>query len=426
MSGSLPGEGVDAYRDLGFLVGDPPLPFVGSVGYLAGPDPDSTVVILALSLATGSLSFRRVDSEHEAWYRVTVAFDRGGASVGQLTADQVVRVATLPETLRRDESVIFQNVFHLAPGPVQLSVTVTDQYGTGYSAGGLHLEIPVFGPEIGISSLIPVHDAAARIGRGALPDLVVNPRGTVRYGTDTLRVYVEAYGGALGERVLSYGVVNWRGEGVLQGTVGMGAGQGDLAAVLLELPADQLPIGAAGVSMVLQGVRASAEATVLVTVAEGWSVASFADLLSLLRYFADAEALEMLGAAEAAARLRIWHDFWRRTDVDTATAVNEVLEVYLGRLREADVRFAEVGTAGWLTERAEVFANLGEPDQVYDSGGQLEGRQFRVISWVYFAQDLTLDFVEESGFGRFVLTPTSRADFQRVVNSQRRRDASLR
>jgi GWxTD domain-containing protein len=198
----------------------------------------------------------------------------------------------------------------------------------------------------------------------------------VRYGTDTLRVYVEAYGGALGERVLSYGVVNWRGEGVLQGTVGMGAGQGDLAAVLLELPADQLPIGAAGVSMVLQGVRASAEATVLVTVAEGWSVASFADLLSLLRYFADAEALEMLGAAEAAARLRIWHDFWRRTDVDTATAVNEVLEVYLGRLREADVRFAEVGTAGWLTERAEVFANLGEPDQVYDSGGQLEGRQW--------------------------------------------------
>src|SRR2546430_9727397 len=42
------------YRSMGFLVGGPPLPFVASVHYLADATPDSTLAVVALSLANHS------------------------------------------------------------------------------------------------------------------------------------------------------------------------------------------------------------------------------------------------------------------------------------------------------------------------------------------------------------------------------------
>ena len=47
------------YRAMGFLVSGPPTSFIGTVRYLKGPVPDSTLTLCALSLANHALSFRR-------------------------------------------------------------------------------------------------------------------------------------------------------------------------------------------------------------------------------------------------------------------------------------------------------------------------------------------------------------------------------
>src|SRR5574341_2404722 len=94
------------YRDLGFFAKGEPLPFVASLRYLSGPAPDSTLAIFALSLSNRALSFRRTVDMVEGKYRVEVVFRRGAAIVSQLSSDQVVRVGTMGEGRRADESVI--------------------------------------------------------------------------------------------------------------------------------------------------------------------------------------------------------------------------------------------------------------------------------------------------------------------------------
>ena len=86
----------------------------------------------------------------------------------------------------------------------------------------------------------------------------------------------------------------------------------------------------------------------------------------------------------------------------------------------ANERFQEAGEPGWLSDRGEVFITIGEPDEVFDLSSDFQGRG-RVIRWNYFSHRLTLDFVDETGFGRFRLTPSGRAEYQRVLNAVRSR-----
>jgi len=93
--------------------------------------------------------------------------------------------------------------------------------------------------------------------------------------------------------------------------------------------------------------------------------------------------------------------------------------VYFGRVEEANDRFREATQPGWLTDRGEVFITLGAPDEIFDSSSDLQDRGIRLIRWHYIGDRLTLDFVDESGFGRFRLTDRSRSDYLRVLTRLR-------
>jgi hypothetical protein len=67
-----------------------------------------------------------------------------------------------------------------------------------------------------------------------------------------------------------------------------------------------------------------------------------------------------------------------------------------------------------------VFITLGAPDEIFDSSSDLQDRGIRLIRWHYIGDRLTLDFVDESGFGRFRLTDRSRSDYLRVLTRLRR------
>jgi len=111
-------------------------------------------------------------------------------------------------------------------------------------------------------------------------------------------------------------------------------------------------------------------------------------------------------------RAEAWSRFWRETDPNAATPENELLNNYFARVAIASQRFRDEGVPGWKTERGEVFIRLGEPDEIYDASAMAQGR---VIRWSYMGLRLVLFFHDDSGFGRFRLTPDSRAEFERVA-----------
>jgi GWxTD domain-containing protein len=328
-------------------------------------------------------------------------------------------VATLEETQGGDESVIFQQYLTLPPGQAEVRIVMRDRHGTGYSQVGDTLELPRYDGERRLSDLIPIYAGEARPVRRFVPDVVVNPRATVPYGTDTLGLYVEAYNVAEGAsftlRALSVEqpvTELWTDTLPLHAT-------GVIRTALIKVPPGRLPMGQLQFeAALLDGVPVRAD--VLVSFSKEWVVANFEETLSLLRYFGPDQILQDLGEAPVQERAALWQAFWQASDPDPLTPEHEAMEAYFRRLQVANDLYREGSQQGWLTDRGEVYVSIGSPDETFDSSTDVQGEGLRYIRWVYNGERLTVIFHDRSGFGHYELTPDSRAAFQEVIQRIKR------
>jgi GWxTD domain-containing protein len=403
-----------AYRRIGRLTGGAPTSFVADVAFLAGPG-DSTVAVIGISLENQNLSFQREGDYFVAKYRVQLAAQPsdGGTAV-TLTRDQSVRVASFQETQRSEESVLFQEGLTLAPGSWKISVVLGEPTGARSSRAEAQYAVPRFAPG-SITPLYLAYQVRPRASRSTPISVILNARGTVAYGSDTAFAFVEAYS-LPGPRVVPVRLVTGRDSVILTDSLRFAGGQ-EVESAVLRFSPDSFPLGELHlVSGLAPDTTVSAA---LVSFSSSWVVTNFEDMLSLLRYFPPSPALDSLRKAEPGERGIMWKAFWKATDPNPGTTSNEALDMYVRRVALANVRFRDEGIAGWKTDRGEVFIRLGEPDEIFDASPQSEGR---LIRWGYTQYQLAIYFLDETGFGRFRLTPSSRSELERVVALLSRRD----
>jgi GWxTD domain-containing protein len=410
------------YRSMGFLVGGGTLPFVASVHYLRGPAADSTLALFALSLANHAITFQRSGNEFVAQYRVEALFRVDSGPVRQIARDEQVRVRSFQETLRIDESVIFQQFVALPPGRYTVAVLVRDRNGPAFARAERVDTVPAFAPGT-LAHPIPFYEGSGRTQVSALPTILANPRATMPYGSDTLRFYVEGYGLPADARIVAR-VVDRADSELWRDTVSIDGGAGRvLGAATLAIGPGQLPVGQASLEVTAASGAArgdTARVAFLVSFSNQWVITNFDEMLSLLRYFDAGNWVDSLRKATAERRPTVWQAFWKATDPVAITPENEELDDYFKRVQQANTRFADEGEPGWLTDRGEVFITLGDPDEVYDLSTGMSQTGVRAIRWTYTTLRLVLYFQDQTGFSRFRLTPTSRAEFQRVWARVRR------
>jgi GWxTD domain-containing protein len=404
---------------MGFLVGGGTLPFVASVRYLRGPA-DSNLALFALSLANHALTFQRAGNEFVAQYRVEAVFRVDSGAVRQIARDEQVRVRSFQETLRIDESVIFQQFVTLPSGTYTVAVLVRDRNGPAFARAQRVDTAPAFTAQ-SLARPIAYYQGAGRTQLSALPSVLANPRATLPYGSDTLRFYVEGYDFPTDTRLLVRAVD--RGDTELwRDTVPLAGGR-VLATATIAVAPGKLPVGQATLEVTPQGGPAGADtasAPFLVSFSNQWVITNFDEMLSLLRYFDDPAWIDSLRKAPPERRPEVWQAFWKATDPVAITPDNEALDDYFQRVQQANARFADEGEPGWLTDRGEVFITLGEPDEVLDLSTGMSQSGVRAIRWAYSNYRLVLYFQDQTGFSRFRLTPASRAEFQRVLARVRR------
>ena len=399
------------YQRLGRLAAAEPLPFVGTVAFAAGPV-DSVITALGLSLENRALAFQREGNLFVARYRVTISFQQEGARSVDLARDEVVRVATFQETLRAEESILFQQILRLTPGKYKVQVTVRDAGSTAESRAEGEYTAPVFKPATTSAPIL----AYQATGRGALTDplsVVLNSRGAVGYGADTLLAYVEGYNFPEATTV-PFQVQDEQQNVIYTDSLRFRGGR-PVESQVIRLAPDSISLGELKLAVGTGSAERSASA--LVSFSQAWVITNFEEMLDLLRYFGESDRVNAMRKAPAAERSRLWKEFYAATDPNTATPENEALNQYFARISAVNSRFTDEGTSGWRTDRGEVFIALGPPDETIETSPGTAGR---IVRWTYLSHRLALFFQDESGFGRLRLTPGSRAEFERTVNRVRR------
>jgi GWxTD domain-containing protein len=393
------------FRRIGRLAGSGPVPFVGAVALLPGPG-DSVLAVLALSLENRALGFERQGTQgFIARYRVDIALRAEGRPPITIGRDELVRVTTFQETMRNDESVLFQEPVKLAPGRYQLSVTVRDRRSDQQSRAEQPLEVQSFTPGTTTAPIF-LYELTARGEPGDPFRGFLNPRGAIGYGGDTLTVLVEGYRMPAGREV-PLRIVDARDSVVFEQAIRF-TGERGVESQMLRFRPDSAPLG---VLRFVLGDEPRQVTSALVSLSSNWIVSNYDEMVALLRHFGHEDALAALRGASAADRPRLWRDFYHNTDPNPATPENEALDAYFARLAIADQRFNDEGQPGWRTERGEVYVVLGEPDEILDASAANQGR---IIRWTYNEYRIVLFFMDETGFGRYRLTSQSRGDFERV------------
>src|SRR5688500_4870007 len=148
---ALPSEGApppdisELYRQIGLMAAPNPLAFVGKVASFATSSPDTTLVLVGISIPNRALTFAREGDRYRAPYEVRLSLRRWAVEPASINATEIVRVRSFREISRSDESIIFQHFLRAAPGTYTLSVAVRDVGGSKTATQQVAITIPAFG-----------------------------------------------------------------------------------------------------------------------------------------------------------------------------------------------------------------------------------------------------------------------------------------
>jgi GWxTD domain-containing protein len=405
---------VNLYRRMGLLAEGGETPFVGTLSFFAGPTNDSTLIMLTVSLANRVLRFNREGDRFRAAYNVALQVRQGTQMVRELNAKETVRVLVFRETMRTDESVLFRQVLALGPGTYEFRLTVRDEAAARGSAVEATVGVPRFA-EGSVSSPVPFYEASARGRRDTLPGILATPRATVVFGRDSiLPLYAEGYG-AGNEFPLHVTVFGDDGNTLLWADSLSLPRRQDLFSGTFNVPIAKVGVGVMTIGIGRIGSPDTLRTPLFVAFGEDLPVATFAEMLTYLRYFASAGRLQGLREATGERRAELWAAFLRETDSDPQTREHEPLRAYFRRIAEANARFRDEGGAGWLSDRGRVYVALGPPDQVYDPSVSTMGQRGATTVWEYRQYRLQVVFVDQTGFGRWRMTLSSEQDFESVA-----------
>jgi GWxTD domain-containing protein len=190
----------------------------------------------------------------------------------------------------------------------------------------------------------------------------------------------------------------------------------------VKIPISRVGIGVANVTFTRADATDTVRTPVFVSFGNDIPLLSYEDLINQLRYYVSPERLKALRETPVDQRGEAWAAFLRSSDPSPATPEHEGLQTYFARLQQASLRFRDDGTSrgGWLSDRARVYVVLGEPVQLYEqtTNGPITrnsvSQRGRLQYWEYGQYRVRLIFYDDTGSGRWRLTPISETEFQNI------------
>jgi len=408
------------YNQMGLIATSSPLSYVGKIAYFATSRADTTLVLASVSIPNRMLSFVRDGDTYRAPYEVRLKLSQGTVEVKTVDALEIVRVATFKEVNRTDESVIFQNYFRVPPGDYTISFLVRDAASNRSAIQEGAITVPSL--KAGhLSTPVLVYEAIQRLVLDSVPKILASPRSSAVFGQDsTVSVYLEAYG-QQSRLPVSFVVQNDKG-GIIWRDTTILERKGALLSGTVNIPISRVGIGIANVTFTRADATDTVRTPVFVSFGNDIPLLSYDELLNQLRYYVSPERLKALRDIPLDQRGAAWAAFLKASDPAPATPEHEGLQTYFGRLQQAAVRFRDDGggRTGFLSDRAKVYVVLGEPDQLYEqtTNGPFTqtsiSQRGRLQYWDYGQYRLRLVFYDDSGTGRWRLTPISETDFSNV------------
>jgi GWxTD domain-containing protein len=366
---------------------------------------DGTVTVqVYFSVCNGGLQFVKVPGGYQASADLSaVLLDEEGEQAAGDTYRLKLLCRDYNAATSADSCTFRRMSFEGRAGDFELVLGLYDRDSRARGVVEAELKIPKLLELPSLSDLVFL-DTADGCDRGDLQGFAPNISRIYRDERDSIQFYYEVYHDADHDTLdVFHEITQSNGNKVYQRSlvsVSQGAVGGCFAA-----PAESLPNGMYGLRV---GIR-SAGGKVVTSRYKEFEIRrdrfhltrDLDQAVAILTYVAKSSEIDQFVKADENDRKRLWEEFWKERDPTPGTPRNEYQEEYLRRFRYANDKFGVPLTEGWRTDRGRIYILFGEPDQI-DSYPFEEDRRPTEV-WHYYGQARRFVFVDETGFGDYVL-----------------------
>ncbi len=391
---------------------------------------DQTLVEVYLSIAHDQLAFTRMGEIFRADYDLNMHLTGPrGETVFDETTGGMTTTPLYEETLSEEISKVQRFTFLVRPGDYELTIRLTDRNLNEFREEKVEVQVPRYMENrLGISGMLladflgesdlglPAGAVVERTGTQVFTrqghSYIPNTRGIYVNFAPSLYGYYEIYGfnpirqtdrdryykveffvnNSSNETVLYYMRQHEKPGPASFNSVEMNIQDLRPGTYSLQVTASDLGTGTS--------VTSSREFTIL----ESYLYLAHNDYekaVNQLRYIAGERELRVLRNAREDERLRLFRNFWASRDPTPMTKRNESLIEYYRRIAYANETFGVPQLEGWATDRGMVYITLSLPDYIERESFARRSKPTEV--WVYNSMRLNLIFMDDSGFGDFVL-----------------------
>lgn len=411
------------YRESGLLKARGDVDFVAHLWLLPGTA-DSSRALIGISLSNTELRFVRVqDGGWRADYAVNAEIDPGREPKILRRWDKSLELDSFDETRLSGETIVFQTELPLAPGKYHFRLTVIDRNAAESGRVDGEIEVPPPG-DLALAEPVLLQEV---LRQGEEPEYIVHP--SHAFPTRPARIEFMVAGQApAGSAPLTARarLVRPGPQDAIETIDGVDqavtfAQDGSFTAFAALDPREGLGEHRIEVALVdASGAElARAETRLMIAGSATWIAEHWKDVLSLLRYEATEDELDILKKIEdPTQRIEAWTCFWRMRDPIPTTAANEAMQQYLDRIQTANQMWSSALRPGYQSDRGQVYVRLGAPSEIDTNPMPRGGQAYEV--WTYFTgRQFQIVFVDRIGFNNYQLE--SIGTYQRELSTIDRR-----
>jgi GWxTD domain-containing protein len=373
---------------------------VDAAAFLKG---DSPVLEVYVEVCNDALQFVRAADGYMAEGDVTVVlFDKSGKQVAGDTHRIRLLCSRYDETTSVDTCETLTMAFKAGAGDYLLSVTLADRDSRRKSLVEAQHTIADL---TGLPTLSDIGFISPSEGSGGSrwPGFQPNVRRSYGDVEEGIQFYYELYGAEDDSVTVAYRIREIGGEEVYSDTSRFAGADG--VGHLGQVPMDTLRNGPYELEVALVGDTGapvvSRSGDFEINREEFYLGRDVTDAVALLVYIATSGFIDSFEKADVEERRRLWEQFWREKDPTPATPRNEFYKEHLERFRYANEHFKAGLTEGWRTDRGRIYITEGPPDEVDSYSMEIDRNPTEV--WFYFDNGRRYVFVDETGFGDYVL-----------------------
>ncbi len=389
-----------------------------------------TLVEVYVSVTHDQLAFTRAGSVFRAEYDLSlVLVGPRGETVFDETAAGETTTPVFEETISEEIVRVQRFTFMVRPGSYELRLSLTDRNSGRRREQNIEIDVPRYSDtRLGISDILLADylgESTPELPPGAVVDYagtqlfsrrghayIPNTRGIYANFAPSVLAYYEVYGFNPLRRTdqdRAYQVEFWVNNGDSETEIyylRRHDKPGDSAFNSVEMNIQDLTPGRYFLQIDITdlGTGTTVSSRRNFTVMESYLTLAYRDYdkaVRQLRYIASEREMRLLRQAPEGSRLSLFRQFWASRDPTPGTKRNESMIEYYRRIAYANDTFGVPQLEGWATDRGMVYITLGLPDFIERQQFARESKPSEL--WVYNSVRLRLSFLDESGFGDYVL-----------------------